>query len=237
MYTEKIAEVDQGLFKEDVIAARELDRSNQAKISKEIDVLENETRINSLAIEIETLKQESIGIKSKFDATKLQLENAIKDQLQLLNNGIATWELTYLLKASIDGTCIYKEYLNDYRFVEKEEKVFSLIAQEENQYFALLKLPMQGAGKVQLNQEVYVKLNNYPFMEFGVIKGFITDIAAIPFEANYNVQVNFPNGFISTYGDTLATTPLMLGIGEIIVEKKSLYNRIADQIKSVRLNR
>ena len=74
-------------------------------------------------------------------------------------------------------------------------------------------------------------------MEFGVLKGKIKDISALPFDDHYNVQVNFPPELITTYGDTLRAQPLMHGIGEVIVERKSLYNRITEQIKSVRLNR
>ena len=74
-------------------------------------------------------------------------------------------------------------------------------------------------------------------MEFGVLKGKIKDISALPFDAHYNVQVNFPPELITTYGDTLQPQPLMHGVGEIIVERKSLYNRISEQVKSARLNR
>jgi HlyD family secretion protein len=96
---------------------------------------------------------------------------------------------------------------------------------------------MTGAGKVQVGQEVYVKLNNYPFMEFGVLKGVIKEISQIPFDNQYNVEVNFPDGFVSTYGISLELSPLMHGIAEVIIERKSLYNRIADQMKSMRYNR
>ena len=82
-----------------------------------------------------------------------------------------------------------------------------------------------------------MKLNNYPFMEFGVLKGKIKDISALPFDNHYNVQVNFPPDLITTYGDTLQPQPLMHGVGEVIVERKSLYGRISEQVKSARLNR
>ena len=147
------------------------------------------------------------------------------------------WELNNLIKANTRARCVFKEYLNSYRFVKEKEKIFSLIPEEIADYFALLQLPIQGASKVQNGQEVYVKLNNYPFMEFGVLKGKVTDISALPFEEHYNVQVNFPNGFTSTYDTAFTMTPLMNGIGEIIVDRKTLWNRIGEQVKSIRLNR
>jgi len=233
----KIVAANEQMLDKGAITQRQADEKSQDQIETVIARLNNKTDLNDLSIEIETLNQENIAIKSQFANQELTYLHAISDALQLLDKDVSAWELAYLLKANISGVCIYKDYLNDYRFVQAEEKIFSIIPQETSQYFALLQLPMEGAGKVQKAQEVYVKLNNYPFMEFGVLKGEVTDISSLPFDNHYNVHVNFPNGFVSTYGDTLPTQPLMHGIGEVIVERKSLYNRIADQVKSVRLNR
>lgn len=236
-FLEKFAEADKKLFESDALSEREADKSSQAKIATVIAELDNKTIINDLAIEIATLKRENKTIQSQFEQQQLTFVNAIKDTLQLLKTSLEAWELNYLLTANISGICVFKDYLNNFRYVETEEKIFSLVPQGTAQYFALLQLPIQGAGKVKEGQEVYVKLNNYPFMEFGVLKGEVANISALPFDNHYNVHVNFPKGFVSTYGDTLLTQPLMHGVGEVIVERKSLYNRIADQVKSVRLNR
>jgi len=234
---DKIVADNKEMLAQDVINRRQVEEKNQDQIETVIADLDNKTYLNDLSIEIETLEQEKIAIKSEFEHEKLTYLHAISDALQLLDTDLSAWDLKYILKAEISGVCIHKGYLNDYQFVQKEEKVFSLTPKDTKQYFALLKLPIQGSGKVRRAQEVYVKLNNYPFMEFGVLKGEVTDISSLPFDDHYNVQVNFPNGFVSTYGNTIETQPLMHGIGEVIVERKSLYNRIAEQLKSVRLNR
>jgi len=214
-----------------------LEQSNRKIIIQDLAKIENETNLNALNLNIETLKREKVEIASQFANEQLNLTNAIKEALRLLENQIADWELKYLLKAKVAGRCVYKDYFNDYRFTQKDEKIFSLIPTKTTPYFALLQLPIQGAGKVKEKQEVYVKLNNYPFMEFGVLKGKIANISALPFDDYYNVQVRFPAELVTTYGDTLQPQPLMQGIGEVIVDRKSLYGRISEQVKSARLNR
>jgi len=96
---------------------------------------------------------------------------------------------------------------------------------------------MTGAGKVCIGQTVNAKLDNYPFTEFGILKGEIESISEVPFNDQFNVKINFPNGFITTYGDTLKNTQFIKGRGEIIVGKRSLFNRIIDQIESIKKNR
>jgi HlyD family secretion protein len=224
-------------LEKDVIAEREFDQSNRQKIGREMAKLDNKTLLNDLDIQIQSLQREKIEILNRFQTEQLMRSNIIDDAIQLLENQLREWELTYLLKANIDGYCIYKDHLNDFQYVEREEKIFSLLPEKSSPSFGLVKLPMTGAGKVQVGQEVYVKLNNYPFMEFGVLKGVIKEISQIPFDNQYNVEVNFPDGFVSTYGISLELSPLMHGIAEVIIERKSLYNRIADQMKSMRYNR
>ena len=236
-FAEKFEEQDRQLLASEAIAQREYDKSSQGRLGKKMADLDNATLLNALAIEIETLQRENIEIESRYLSEKLLLENTIRDNLQLLRNQLSKWELTYLIEASADGICIHKEYLSDYQFVEAEEKVFSLVPKENPVYFGLAKLPTVGVGKVKQDQEVYVKLNNYPFMEFGVLKGKVASVSIIPFDNQYNMQIEFPDGFVSTYGYNLETTPRMYGIAEVVVAKKSLYNRIMEQVKSVRYNR
>ena len=225
------------LLADSVIAATEMEEANRKIVVQDLANLENETDLNALDLNIETLKREMEEVTGQFSLNKLTYINAIKEALRRLKNDLTAWELKYLLIANVTGRCVYKAYFNDYQFVRKDEKIFSLIPSQKTPYFALLQLPIQGAGKVKTNQEVYVKLNNYPFMEFGVLKGKIKDISALPFDNHYNVQVNFPPDLITTYGDTLQPQPLMHGVGEVIVERKSLYGRISEQVKSARLNR
>ncbi len=236
-YEQKIIARQEQLLADDVIAATELDDANRKIVVQDLANLANETDLNALDLNIETLKREMEEITGQFSLNKLTYTNAVKEALRRLKNDLTAWELKYLLIANVTGRCIYKDYFNDYQFVRRDEKVFSLIPSQKTPYFALLQLPIQGAGKVKQHQEVYVKLNNYPFMEFGVLKGKIKAISALPFDNHYNVQVNFPPELITTYGDTLQPQSLMHGVGEVIVERKSLYGRISEQVKSARLNR
>jgi len=237
VYEQNNIAIKEKLLADGVIAATELEEANRQIVVQDLANLDNETNLNALDLNIETLKREIEEVTSQFSLDKLTYINNIKEALRRLKNELTAWELKYLLTANVTGRCIYKGYFNDYQFVRKDEKIFSLIPSEKTPYFALLQLPIKGAGKVKTNQEVYVKLNNYPFMEFGVLKGKIKDISALPFDNHYNVQVNFPPELITTYGDTLQPQPIMHGIGEVIVERKSLYNRISEQLKSARLNR
>jgi len=237
VYEEALIQTQKELLEAGATSNQDYQIAKRKTIVQDLAKLETITEANALDLNIETLEREKLELASQFDFDRLNLINEIKQALRLLETGLSAWELKYLLKANVAGHCIFKEHFNDYRFARQGEKIFSLIPKEDSPYFALLQLPIQGAGKVRDTQDVYVKLSNYPFMEYGVLKGKINAISALPFEDHYNVQVNFPSDLITTYGDTIEPQALMHGIGEVIIERKSLYNRIAEQIKSARLNR
>ena len=236
-FAQKFLEIDKSLLENKVIASRTYDQSYQEKLKKEIADLDNETLLNNLDIKIKALRREKIEIRSNFLAENFTRSNKVREALQLLKKKISDWEHKYLIKSKIEGICLFKDNLSDHIYVEAEEKLFSIGPLVEHSRFGLVKLPMNGAGKVKTGQEVFVKLSNFPYLEFGVIKGLISAISYLPFDKQYNVQVQFPNGFVSTYGDTIPGAPLMHGIAEIVVEKKSLYDRVNNQIKHVRYNR
>ncbi len=46
----------------------------------------------------------------------------------------------------------------------------------------MLLLPAEGAGKVEPGQKVNIRLDNYPYMEYGMLEGVISHISEIPDE-------------------------------------------------------
>ena len=92
---------------------------------------------------------------------------------------------------------------------------------------------MQGAGKVKVGQKVNIKFVNYPYMEYGIVRGIIKTISLIPIESNYTVEVEFPQGLKTNYNKTLVFTQEMQGSAEIITEDIRLIERFLNPLKAV----
>jgi len=94
-----------------------------------------------------------------------------------------------------------------------------------------------GIGKVKLGQIVNIKFDNFPYMEFGMLKGKIKSISLIPTVTDkgsiYSAEVLFPNKLISNYGKTLAFSQEMTGTAEIITDDTKLLHRFFNPLKSL----
>jgi HlyD family secretion protein len=94
-------------------------------------------------------------------------------------------------------------------------------------------LPAIGAGKVKVGQKVNIRLDNYPYMEFGMLEGRIANISDIPDQGMYYATVVFPDGLITSYGKALVFTQRLNGTAEIITNDIRLLHRILQPLKHI----
>ena len=192
--------------------------------SIQMQITESENRLSQLNIEKgEKERQLSLDLLSSYH--------------DLLDN-IKLWELKYVLKAPFDGQLEFLNFWVNDQFIQAGEELFSVVPQETTVIGQML-LPATGAGKVKEGDEVIIKLDNYPFREFGSIMGTVEYISLITSEHQselnkintYLVTVEIPDGLVSNYGKALDFKYEIAGVGEIIVKKRRLIERLFDNLK------
>lgn len=101
-------------------------------------------------------------------------------------------------------------------------------------------IPSHGAGKVKLGQTANVKISNYPYDEYGLLKGAVTSISRIGNKIKtqegtgeaYLILVSFPEGTVTNFGKVLPLDFETKGTVEIITKRKRLIERLFDNLKS-----
>ena len=114
----------------------------------------------------------------------------------------------------------------------------TIVPNEETKIIGKILLPPQGAGKVKEGQSVNVKFDNYPHMEFGMVRVIIKNISLVPVTVEdikkaYMLEVEFPDSLITNYGKTLEFSQKMTGSAEIITEDLRLLDRFLNPIRSI----
>ena len=90
-----------------------------------------------------------------------------------------------------------------------------------------IKISAAGSGKIMPGQQVNVFIANYPYSEYGYVMGVIDNINELPdANGNYLVTVLFPNGMRTNYGKSLRAWQVMTGTAEIVLENKSLIEKL-----------
>jgi hypothetical protein len=97
-------------------------------------------------------------------------------------------------------------------------------------------MPVQNSGKVKIGQQVSIRLDNYPYQEFGMLAGVVQSISLVPRNASYAIEVQLPHDLRTSFNTRLDFKQEMQGSAEIITEELRLLERIFYQIRRVLKN-
>ncbi|MFN7654099.1 MAG: HlyD family secretion protein [Cyclobacteriaceae bacterium] len=182
-------------------------------------------RILELEKEIDKIKIDEGNIEYKSFIT---LSTSIKD----LKADIAAYEDRYVIKSSIDGQISYLKYNVKGQLLKADVPIIAIIPFAEEQLIANLYLPVVGSGKVKIGQQVRIFLDNYPYQEYGIIKGIITSISLVPTNEAYLINVTLPDR-LKTQLTNLEFRQELSGEAEIITEDISLLQRFAFKLRGI----
>ncbi|MEM8937938.1 MAG: HlyD family efflux transporter periplasmic adaptor subunit [Bacteroidota bacterium] len=215
------------LFKKGVISQQEFE-------SKKLEFLQMEKNISAMAISISQIRE---SISSTGHALKDTKINQREDDTRFLTNlsqsynslkrAINDWEHKYVLWSSIDGIVSFQEFWGINQFINSGEVVFSVLPTDRSSLVGKLTIPSQNAGKVTLGQKTLIKLDNFPYQQFGTLTGRVKNISISPDkEGNYFVYIFLPNGTMTSYNRELPFDQELIGNAEIITEDLSVAQRI-----------
>lgn len=107
------------------------------------------------------------------------------------------------------------------------------VSEKQSQIIGRITLPVKGAGKVAIGQKVNIRFDNFPYMEFGYLKGKVKNISLMPSNENYIVEVELPQDMKTNYDIPLNFSQEMKGSAEIITEDLRLIQRFFNPLKSL----
>ncbi len=171
------------------------------------------------------------------DATFNQQENAsgtstrLLTSLNKLRGAIDQWKLTYLLTAPIDGqVSLNASFFSEQQYVKQGDQVMTVVPPQTDTLIGRMSLPIAGSGKVMPGQRVILKFDNYPYHEFGTVRGQVISKALVPKGEQYSIIVSLPDGLRTSHKNELRFEQQLQGKAEIITADKSFLERIGEQV-------
>tara|TARA_B110001469_G_C9642595_1_gene323573 strand:+ start:645 stop:1955 length:1311 start_codon:yes stop_codon:yes gene_type:complete len=189
-------------------------------------------------ITISDLKKQLVDLEYETSEKKRTLKESIEISCNNIQNYLNTWQQNYRITASFDGTVSYLTTLNENQFVTAGTNLFAIVP-NNNEYIGTVQIPSQGFGKVKVGLTVHIKLDNYPYNEFGQLEGVVKEISLIPSivgeqkQSVYLAKVSLTKGLKTTYKKELEFKPEMSGTAEIVTEDLRLIERIFNQFRKI----
>ncbi len=169
---------------------------------------------------------------TEFENTYNQeLENAEQNLLTSLNS----WEQQYIISSPINGTVTVFDIWDQYQNVELGETLFTIVPKDMDGIIGRVTLPIRNSGKVKAGQKVIIKLDNYPFEEWGSLLGEIENISEVPKQGEqtfYTLYIGVKD-LTTSFGKTISFKQEMQGTAEIVVEELTVLQRIFYELRKI----
>jgi len=224
---------DSVLFSQGVIPLAEYEKSKTNWLKKEYEY--EQARINESDIEIQIvkLKQDILDLELRAAEEKRQQQNAWQESFDNVIAQLSLWKQKYLLEAPIDGIVTFTAYWSVNQNVREGDRVMTVIPSDQGKILGKINLSIEGAGKVEEGQQVNIRIDNYPYLEYGMVRGVIRNISLIPDDREYIVEVDLPEGLTTYYGIDIPFKQEMQGTAEILTDERRLLERIVAPIRAI----
>ncbi len=224
---------DSILFIREVIPLAEFEQSESETIKKEHDFEQARINLSETVIKISELEKEILDLQLQEKNEKKRLENQLLESYNNLISAIDTWEQKYLLKSPQEGVVSFTDFWSEDQNVTTGDVVVSIVPENPGEIIGRLNLMQHRAGKVKPNLDVNIKLENYPYMEYGIVKGVVRSISLVPNDNQFTAEITLPRGLVTNYGIALEFNQEMIGQAEIITESRPLLIRIIEPFRYI----
>ncbi len=227
----KSKEIAEHLFSKGVIAKTEYDKEKQTLLQKQIQLESNRASLITVETNIVNLKKQLAELKIQKDHFSHEIRGNIKRTTKTLSAQIEDWSNKYVISAPINSSIsVYKEFhKGDY--LTAGSYLLTILPLENQELFAYGSFPVAKAGKLSKNHKAIIKLDAYPYREYGSIDGFIEKISDFPIKNMYSVKIRLPNRLKTGYDKKIIFKQRLSGQAELITENRSLLSRIFSNFK------
>jgi len=226
---------EKALFEQKAISKQDFDKAYGSSLLLAQQLESTKEECNSSMADLIKTNQEILDLELAHEESVSRLKRSLEANHAVLLSALGDWEQFNLFIAPVNGIVSFTSFWQENQNVVTGEVVFTVLPENEKKISGKIYLPLSGAGKVKPNQKVNIKLDSYPYMEYGMVESYVTSISLLPASMGENrayiVGVDFPNALKTTYSLELTFGEEMHGVAQIVTEEASLLRRILYPLK------
>ena len=209
---------------------RQIEASEASFINNQMQIQQHEAQINDLS-------------QSKNDNQNTK-ELTIQEDTRRLKAAIEEWKQTYLVIASISGKVTLAKIWSNQQSISAGEEVLTIVpmmdSKTENDTNVIICkaiLPIAQSGKVKTGLYANIRLDAFPYQQYGILRGSVQNMALVPQKEDYQLDITLPSDLKTSYGKTLIFRPELQGSAQIITEDRRVVERLLDRFRDLIRNR
>lgn len=217
---------DKILHEKKLISTIDLETAERELISGQMTTEQMKTSLANTHIQ-------AVQILSNISELQLQKEQeykkvitSLRSSIESLKNEIKKWKQNYVMTSPINGFVSYNNIWKENQNILAGDKIFYVTNTQQGKIIAKAQIPTTGSGKIKIGQRVNIKLDDYPYLEYGILTGYLKSISSMPDNGIYWATINIDKSTITSYKKKINTNGEHTGLAEIITDDLSLGARL-----------
>lgn len=222
------------LFNQNVISEKDFDESTRVLLGSENSIESLSGEVINLEMNLISLEKTLVQFDNQFSNNNLVLVQSINNTFDNLKNTLNQWWDEMVLMSTFSGKLIFHKPMRNNQFIQANTHVLSVIRDKGYEIEAVAIISTVNSGKVKQNQNVHIMLDDYPYEEFGVIKGKVNNFSNLTVDDSYLVKISIDSSNLKTsYHMNLNYRSEMVGTAEIITDDLRLIERFFYQLRKL----
>ncbi len=224
---------DKNLYESDVISASEMEQSSMGLLQRKATLKDLDLSVAGTVSEIRQMEYNIEILRAKDEEKSKELIVKTRQAVSQLSSLIDIWEQNYIISSPASGKVAFTTYWTENQNINAGDIMMSIVPPDTMRTIVRVQLPMHNSGKVKAGQRVNIKLENYPYSQFGFLQGKIASISAVPNKEDlYTASVKLNKGLVTSYNKKLGMGQYLKGSAEILTDDYSLLLRLFNPLKA-----
>ena len=228
---QSVYEREKQLYKRGIISQADMESAENSWLNAQQALQQLSTTIASDQMEMGQLQESLSKLDIQFQREKNSMLSELKTAHSELFAAIESWEQAFLLISPMEGRVTFNTVWKSHQVVNAGDKVLAVVPQQLGAFVGKMQSPAEFSGKIQTGQRVNIKLSGFPYMEYGTLQGIVGNISLVPESNFYTVDISLLDGLTTNTGKALNFTGELSGVGEIVTDDRSLFERILSPLK------
>jgi len=198
-----------------------------------IETENSQTSIPALLLQINASERRILHLQQQMLEDEQISCDKSHQQIAKLLALIDTWKKSNLILGPASGTFKFHQDNPIGRIVEKGEAVCYIHPNKKPTFQATCLLPPAKVVQIAIGQHVKIKLDAFPYSEYGFIDGIVKDVSETSENGFYKINVEIPGGLTTSLNKTISYNQELKGTADIITQNLSVLDRFLFSIRKL----
>ncbi|MCB0572148.1 MAG: HlyD family efflux transporter periplasmic adaptor subunit, partial [Phaeodactylibacter sp.] len=160
----------------------------------------------------EQARSEIISLSQGRSSDSTQKWLACRELFSRLKSELASWEQGYLASSPIAGRLSMAQVWSPQQYVQAGTPIATIVpGTEAGALVGKAALPIFNSGKIKPGMRANIRLDGYPYQEYGVVRGQVKHISPVPEQNTYLLELTLPDSLTTSYNYSIPFSQELAG--------------------------